>query len=124
MLGIDVSKASLVTTLLDGPSQRRQWELTVPNTTAGVQALLARTATDCPWVLEPTGAYSAPVARVAQAAGRTVLMAPLRRAKALLASVRPRAKTDRLDSDGLARSALAEPPRPRPSQPLHAPVRA
>lgn len=114
MLGIDVSKASLVTTLLDGPSQRRQWELTVPNTAAGVQTLLARTDPACPWVLEPTGIYSAPVARVAQAAGRMVLVAPPRRAKAFLASVRPRAKTDRLDSDGLARYALAVPLRPYP----------
>lgn len=114
MLGIDVRKATLVTTLLDRQSHRRQWELSVPNTQAGIQILLARTTADCPWVLEPTGRYSTPVARHAQAAGRTVLVAPPRRAKAFLASVQPRAKTDRLDSIGLARYALAVPLRPYP----------
>jgi transposase len=107
MLGIDVSKAQLSTTLLDGHDGRVCWELVVPNTPAGVQVLLARTPVATPWVVEPTGAYSTPVARQAQAAGRTVLLAPPRRAKAFLASVHPRAKTDRLDSAGLARYARA-----------------
>lgn len=114
MLGIDVSKASLSSTLMDGPSRQVQWELTVPNTDAGVTLLLARTPPQCPWVLEPTGRYSTFVARQAQAAGRRVLLAPPRRAKAFLAAVRPRAKTDRLDSQGLALYALAVPLRPYP----------
>jgi transposase len=114
MLGIDVSKATLATTLLDERDGRLCWEQVVPNTAAGVQALLARTAPSCPWVLEPTGAYSTQVARSAQAAGRTVLMAPSRRAKAFLSAVQPRAKTDRLDSAGLARYARAVALRPYP----------
>lgn len=107
MLGIDVSKATLATTLLDEGDGRARWALTVPNTPAGVQLLLERTPTASAWVLEPTGRYSGAVARQAHAAGRRVLMAPSRRAKAFLAAVRPRAKTDRLDSVGLAQYARA-----------------
>jgi transposase len=114
VLGIDVSKATLSSALLDGPSRQVQWELTVPNTDAGVSTLLARTPPQCPWVLEPTGQYSTPVARQAQAAGRRVLLAPPKQAKAFLAAVRPRAKTDRLDSQGLALYALAVALRPYP----------
>jgi transposase len=114
MLGIDVSKASLATTLLDERDGRRCWALVVPNTPAGVQELLHRTPAASPWVLEPTGHYSGTVARQAPAAGRTVLLAPSRRAKAFLAAVRPRAKTDRLDSEGLARYARAVALRPYP----------
>ena len=114
MLGIDVSKTTLATTLLDRRSHQPRWVLSVPNTAAGVATLLARTPAECPWVLEPTGAYSTPVARQAQAAGRTVLLAPPQRAKAFLAALRPRAKTDRHDSAGLARYARAVPLRPYP----------
>jgi transposase len=122
MLGIDVSKATLATTLLEEPDGRLRWRRVVPNTPGGVQQLLAQTAPSCPWVLEPTGTYSTQVARHAQAAGRTVLVAPPRRAKAFLAAVRPRAKTDRLDSDGLARYARAVPLRPYPlkAEPMEA----
>jgi transposase len=114
MLGIDVSKATLATTLLDEQDGRPRWTLVVPNTAAGVAQLLAQTPPTSAWVLEPTGHYSGTVARQAQAAGRTVLMAPSRRAKAFLAAVRPRAKTDRLDSAGLARYARAVALRPYP----------
>ena len=70
-----------------------------------------------PRVLEPTGRYGALVAQTAQAAGRTVLLAQPRRAHAFLRAIHPRAKTDRLDSQGLAQSALAVtlPPYPRKS---------
>jgi transposase len=47
------------------------------------------------------------VARQAQASQRTVLLAPPRQARAFLAAVRPRAKTDRLDSQGLALYGIA-----------------
>lgn len=107
MLGIDVSKATLSCTLLLARDQPPQWEGTVPNTPAGIARLLRRTAPACPWVVEPTGVYSQTLVRHAQAAGRPVLMAQPKRAKAFLAAVSPRAKTDRLDSRGLARYGLA-----------------
>lgn len=114
MLGIDVSKATLSTTLLDSMDGQVCWAAVVPNTTTGVQQLLERTPAEVPWVLEPTGTYSGAVAAQARAAGRTVLLAPPRRAKAFLAAVQPRAKTDRLDSAGLARYARAVCLRPYP----------
>src|SRR3954453_9025459 len=107
MLGIDVSKATLTTTLLDGADGRVCWQRVVPNTPAGVQMLLNCTPAHASWVLEPTGAYSGPVAAQARAAGRSVLVASPRRAQAFLRALSPRAKTDRLDSAGLARYARA-----------------
>jgi transposase len=106
MLGIDVSKDHLVCTLLDPVTRKPRWEQTVPNTEAGVRKLLARTPKETAWVLEPTGPYSLPVVRQAQDAGRTVLMADPKAAKLYLKSLNPRAKTDRIDSAGLARFAL------------------
>lgn len=102
MLGIDVSKETLSTTLLDQATRKVRWERTVPNTPAGIAQLLRRTPQDVPWVLEPTGRYSAVVAKHAQAAERMVLLAPPKKAKAFLRAVQDRAKTDRLDSLGLA----------------------
>ena len=90
MLGIDVSKASLTTTFLVARDQRPLWEMTVPNTPAGIARLLARTAPDCPWVVEPTGVYSQAVVTHAHAAGRQVLLAQPKRAKDFLASLAPR----------------------------------
>lgn len=109
MLGIDVSKPSLECTLLDRETERRQWRRTYANTAEGVTQLLAATPPDVPWVLEPTGRYSLQVAQQAQAAGRKVLLAPPRKAKAYLNSLQDRAKTDRLDSEGLAWFALTRP---------------
>jgi len=83
-------------------SQRFAWERTVPNTPAGLQQLLQATPAECAWVLEPTGRYSILAARTARQAGRTVLLAETRKAKAYLASLPTRSKTDRLDSRGLA----------------------
>lgn len=113
MLGIDVSKAALTGTFLDAAQQPR-WTVTVPNSCAGVRQLLRRTPATSPWVVEPTGPYSTLVVRQAQAAERTVLLAPTKHAKAFLAALSPRAKTDRVDSYGLARYALAVPLRPFP----------
>lgn len=112
MLGIDVSKATLACTLVDPQKRQVRWARTVPNTPPGIQELLQATPPRVPWVLEPTGRYSLPVVRLAQEAGRRVLLAPPRQAKAFLQALQPRAKTDRLDSYGLARYALAIPLRP------------
>src|SRR5947209_18117751 len=102
MLGIDVSKAELTCALLDRATEQFRWERSVPNTTAGIQRLLALTPSDVPLVVEPTGRFSLPVVEHARAAGRTVLLAPPRKAKAYLRSLSSRAKTDRLDARGLA----------------------
>lgn len=109
MLGIDVSKANLQSALLDRATEDFAWEKTFPNNAQGVERLLAATPPDVPWVLEPTGRYSQAVARQARAAGRTVLLAPPRKAKNYLASVSPRAKTDRIDGRGLAWFAVTRP---------------
>jgi len=112
MLGIDVAKDTLVCTQVDPTTRKTCWSGQVPNTPAGLAQLLARTPESCPWVLEPTGRYSSLAVRLAQAERRQVLLAPPKRAKAFLASVQDRAKTDRLDSRGLALYALSQPLRP------------
>jgi transposase len=109
MLGIDVSKAQLACALLDRATEQFHWERSVPNTPAGVRSLLALTPSDVPLVVEPTGRYSELVAREAHAAGRTVLLAPPRKAKAYLRSLTTRAKTDRLDGRGLAMFGASRP---------------
>ena len=114
MLGIDVSKEELVCTLIDPQTAKSRWEKTVPNSAAGVSQLLAKTPADTAWVLEPTGRYSLPVVLQAQAAGRTVLMADPKAAHHYLKSRQSRAKTDRIDSRGLALLALDRPLRPYP----------
>lgn len=107
MLGIDVSKHSLSAAFRDPAGRDVLWEHTVPNTPAGVARLLCRTPADASWVVEPTGRYSLLVAKAAQLAGRSVLLAPPRKAKAFLASIQSRAKTDRLDGKGLALFGLS-----------------
>lgn len=113
MLGIDVSKETLTVALL-AESRRLCWEMTVPNTTQGIRQVLARTPATDAWVVEPTGVYSRRIVQAGQAAGRAVLLAQPRRAKAFLASVQPRAKTDRVDSRGLALYGLSAVLRPFP----------
>src|SRR5262249_44807801 len=116
-LGIDVSKAQLVCTLRDPTTRQHLWTRTLPNTAAGCHALLTQTPVDHPWVLEPTGRYSAAVVKQAQAQGRTVLLAPPRQAQRFLQAVQTRAKTDRLDSAGLALFAVSVPLLPYPIKP-------
>jgi len=117
MLGIDVSQAELVCTLVDPQRGKDRWQKTVPNTPAGVGQLLAKTPAAIAWVLEPTGRYSLPVVQPARAAGRTVLMADPQEAHYYLKSRQSRAKTDRIDSRGLALLALDRPLRPYPIKP-------
>jgi transposase len=114
MLGVDVSKQTVAVCLLDAPSRQVRWERSVPNTPQAIAQLLVDIPPESAWVLEPTGRYSTPIARQVRAAGRQVLLAPPKRAKAFLASIQSRAKTDRLDSRGLAQYALAVPLRPYP----------
>ena len=96
-----------------------RWERTVPATPAGLPQLLQHTPPDVPGVLEPTGRYSLSVTRAARAAGREVLLASPRKAKAFLQSRTARAQTDRLDSQGLARYAASRPAtEPLPPYPI------
>jgi transposase len=117
MLGIDVSKDHLVCTLLDPTTRQNLWSRTLPNTASGCHDLLTQTPLDHPWVLEPTGRYSLAVVKQAQANGRTVLLAPPRQAQRFLQAIQTRAKTDRLDSAGLALFALSMPLQPYPIKP-------
>jgi transposase len=109
MLGIDVSKDTLACALYDPAQEKFQWEQAVAHTPAGLAQLLQRTPPEVPWVLEPTGRYRLSVARAAREAGRQVLLAPSRKAKKYLQSLQERAKTDRLDSRGLALFAVSRP---------------
>jgi transposase len=109
MLGIDVSSNSLSAALWLNAASSPVWEKEVPNTPAGVLQLLRLTPLEAPWVIEPTGRYSLNVVKQAKAAGRSVLLAPPRQAKAFLRSIQSRAKTDPLDGRGLALFGLSRP---------------
>jgi transposase len=101
MLGVDVGKKELHGTWRDPETRRIRWQGAVPNTITGIETLLRR-APGVSVVVEPTGRYGEPLIRAAQAAGREVLLAAPRKARAFLWSEQPRAKTDRVDSAGLA----------------------
>jgi transposase len=101
-LGIDVSKKTLVCALLDLKTRHITWEAEFPNAETGVETLLDKIDTRVPWILEPTGRYSLLAARRAQDAGRDVRLAAPRKAKLFLRSQNERAKTDKIDSRGLA----------------------
>jgi transposase len=101
MLGVDVGKAELHGTWRDAETRRVRWQGAVPNTDAGIRQLLRRVPATA-LVVEPTGRYGEPLVRAAQAAGREVLQAVPRKARAFLWAEQPRAKTDRIDSAGLA----------------------
>ena len=112
MLGIDVSKASLAVCRWDSARGCAQETWQLPNSREGVQQLLALTAPQEPWAVEPTGRYSELVVEIGTAHGRQVLLAPLRAARHFLESVNPRAKTDPLDARGLAHYAASVPLKP------------
>ncbi len=114
MLGIDVSKATLACALVDPATKQVLWRKEAPNTCSGILALLSATPVATPWVLEPTGRYSRLAAELAQKQGRRVLLAPPRRAKSFMASVKTRAATDAIASVGLALFALSQPLGPYP----------
>lgn len=101
MLGVDVGKAELHGTWRDSETRRIRWQGSVPNTEAGIRQLLRRVP-ETALVVEPTGRYGERLIRAAQAVGREVLLAAPRKARAFLWSEQPRAKTDRVDSAGLA----------------------
>jgi transposase len=106
MLGIDVSKDTLACSLVDF-DRNLVWHATVKNAPEGVATLLEKIPADTPWIMEPTGRYSQTVARMAMEAGRDVRLASTRKAKQFLQAIQSRAKTDPLDSRGLAHFAYA-----------------
>lgn len=108
-LGIDVSKDTLVCTLVDAYSREKIWSDTYPNTPSGIKRLLQRTPDHACLALEPTGRYGQTVVRAAREMDRTVLLAQPKRTKAYLNSIQSRAKTDQIDSHGIALFALAHP---------------
>jgi transposase len=114
VLGIDVSKDTLACTLLNADTQKPIWFEEVKNDKSGWQRLLKCTPADSPWILEPTGRYSQSVARAGKEAGRDVRLAQPRQAKFFLQSVQTRAKTDKLDSKGLAQYGLLADLKPYP----------
>lgn len=109
MLGIDVSKDNLACTYTDPISRKILWHDIQPNTIAGINTLQKKTPLGSSWVVEPTGRYSHLVVEQATKTGQVVLLAPPRQAKAFLQSVQRRAKTDKLDAQGLALFALSVP---------------
>ena len=113
VVGIDVSKNELACSLCDR-TQRPLAQRTFPNTAEGVAQIARWARPEAAWVLEPTGRYSLQAVAHGRAAGRTVLLAPPREAKQFLRSLNVRAKTDTIDSAGLALFALSRPLRPYP----------
>jgi transposase len=109
MLGIDTSKDKLAVALRDAQTRNLLWEREVPNTHEGIRCLLSSTSQETPWVIEPTGRHSLLAVQMAQACGRTVLMAPPRKAKFFLGSIQDRAKTDLIDGKGLSLFGLCVP---------------
>jgi transposase len=107
VVGIDVGKDQLVCSARSSISEKLLWSQSFPNTKEGVRRLLARVPERSALVLEPTGRYGNAVVKQAQHAGHTVLLAPPREAKNYLRSRSSRAKTDRLDSEGLSQFALS-----------------
>ena len=101
-LGIDVSKDNLVCSLMDPITRKVTWTAEYANAQNGIDNLLEKVPADTAWILEPTGRYSLLAARKAREAGRDVRLAAPRKAKLFLRSQNERAKTDKIDSRGLA----------------------
>lgn len=101
-LGIDVSKDNLVCALMDPITREVSWRAEFTNAQNGIDKLLDQVDAQVPWILEPTGRYSLLAARKARQAGRDVRLAAPRKAKMFLRSQNERAKTDKIDSRGLA----------------------
>ena len=109
VLGLDVSQATLHAALLPAGSEQPAWQRVFRNHPDGFAKLLREVPPDAVWVLEPTGRYHRAVVDAALAAGRTVLCAEPKAAMLALRSRNPRAKTDRVDSLGLAWFARSRP---------------
>ena len=109
-VGIDVSKAQLDVATSDGTRR------TVPNTAAGITALVAELTTQAPAliVLEATGVYHQAVTAALVLAELVVAVVNPRQVRDFARSQGQHAKTDRLDAALLARFAARVQPVPRP----------
>jgi hypothetical protein len=115
MIGIDVSKNTLACSLVEASSQERLWFITVPNTSEGIKTLLSKTP--------PAHALGAgadrkiqPLCRTSSVSGRTKgTDGSAASEQAFLNSLQSRAKTDKIDSLGLALFGLS---RPLPAYPI------
>lgn len=124
-LGIDVSKAKLNCALLSAEGDKRKTKV-VPNTAAGIQALVAwcakqgATPEQLHAVLEPTGPYHEQAGTALHDAGTTVSMINPAQARDFARALAVRSKTDEIDSYMLARyGQVVRPPAWQPA-PLHA----
>lgn len=110
-VGIDVAKAELVIAIC--PS-RDHW--TVPNSPAGIQALVARVSEHAPTliVLEATGGYERALVAALAAARLPVVVANPRQVRDFARATGQLAKTDRLDATILALFAERVRPASRP----------
>ena len=116
MLGVDVGKAELYGTWRDLETEGGGVARTRSRTrTVGIRQLLRRAPESV--VVEPTGLYGEELIRAAQAEGADGVPGGRRgKARAFLWAVQSRAKTDRVDSAGLALYGL-----PRAAATVHAP---
>lgn len=116
-LGIDVAKAKLDCLLLDPQTQKRKTK-SVPNTAAGVAALLKALhdwgveAAQVHAVMEPTGCYHELAAQLLCEAGCTVSLVNPAHLRRYAQGVGARSKTDAADAAVLARYGAAEHPPP------------
>ncbi|OZI27249.1 IS110 family transposase [Bordetella genomosp. 7] len=124
-LGIDVSKAKLNCALIGAEGDKRKTKV-VPNTVAGIQALLGWCAKQGAQpeqlhvVLEPSGPYHEQAGTALHDAGARVSMINPAQARDFAGALAVRTKTDEIDSYVLARYGQAlRPPLWQPA-PLHA----
>ena len=109
MIGIDVSKHTLQCACIEATTKKIVWDKQVANSSAGITALLREIPVEVGLVVEPTGRYGLALVQAARQQGRDVRLAAPRKAKRFLQSQQSRAKTDKIDSRGLALFGLACP---------------
>lgn len=101
IVGIDVSKDKLDCSLVNPLNSKRIWYKSFSNDAEGISQLLSQIDPSVPMVAEPTGPYTLPLAKQS-ALSHTLYLAPTKQAKSFCKSIQSRAKTDNIDSYGLA----------------------
>ena len=114
-LGIDVSKAKLDCALLRPSAPGKRLNKSVPNTAAGIKALLlwleskGCTATTTRAVLEPTGVYHETAAWLLHQARCSVCLVNPARLRSYATAIGVASKNDQIDAAVLARYGATEP---------------